>query len=108
MSRIELQLVAENSALFTKKFAVWLPENFVVYDAFVDETFKLIERGFTHYSARTILHYLRHHTAISQHSNDGWKLNNDYSPYMARLFDLMHPHLSGLFEYRETPAVFYR
>ncbi len=105
MCRIELQVIADNSEMFTKKFAGWLPDNFHVYDAFVLEAHKLIERGFDHYSARTILHYLRHRSALIQHSNDGWKLNNDYSPYMARLFDLMHPHLAGLFEYRETPAV---
>jgi hypothetical protein len=108
MRRVELQRVADNGELFTKRFAAWLPENLHVYDAFVDEAFKLIECGFSHYSARTILHYLRHHSAITQRSNDGWRLNNDYSPYLARLFDLMHPHLSGLFEYRETPAVRYR
>lgn len=97
--------MAQNEGLFTKKFAAWLPNNFHVYDAFVEETLKIIRHGFSHYSARTILHYLRHHTAVSENSNSQWKLNNDYSPYMARLFDLMHPHLAGLFEFRETPAV---
>lgn len=108
MCRTELQVLADNSELFTKKFAAWLPDNFHVYDAFVDETFKIIACGFEHYSARTILHYLRHHSAVTENSSAGWKLNNDYSPYMARLFDLMNPHLAGLFEYRETPATGYR
>lgn len=105
MCRIELSVAAEHEELFTPKFLAWLPANFHVYDAFCEETLKVIGLGFSHYSARTILHYLRHHTALAECNSEGWKLNNDFSPYLARLFDLMNPHLAGLFEYRHTPAV---
>lgn len=94
--------------MFTDKFIAWLPDNWHVWDAFVEETFKIIACNTRHYSARTILHYLRHHTTVTERSDSGWKLNNDYSPYLARLFDLKYPQLAGLFEYRETPAVFYK
>lgn len=104
MCRAELKVVAEHSALFTEQFAAWLPDNLHVYDAFADEAHRVIAMGFGHYSARTILHYLRHHSAVTERDAAGWKLNDHYSPYLARLFDLLNPHLAGLFEYRQTPA----
>ena len=60
--------------------------------------------GFKHYSARTILHVLRHHSAL-QENGTPWKVNDHASPYLARLFDLRYPAHAGLFEKRETKAV---
>lgn len=87
--------------VFPKDFIDWIPHNWHVYDAFVGEAFNVIDLGFKHYSSRTIIHFLRHHSAVREQS--GWKLNNDHSPYLARLFDLQFPHLTGLWEYRDTP-----
>lgn len=89
---------------FTDDFLAYLPENLHVYDAFEREALKVIRRGFEHYSARTILHVLRHHSALEENGSR-WKLNDHVSPYLARLFDLMHPAHAGLFEFRETKAV---
>ena len=44
---------------------------------------------------------MRHETNIQQRTS-GWKLDNDYSPYFARLFDLLNPSKVGLWEYRTT------
>ena len=89
---------------FTTEFADYLPENVHVWDAFEREAFAVIRNGFKHYSARTILHVMRHHSATAETGSE-WKLNNNVSPYFARLFDLMHPVHAGLFEKRETKAV---
>ena len=96
-----LELAAEHEELFSKEFVKWLPDNLHVWEAFCDQAFKIRKTGFKHYSARTIVHYLRHHSAITEASGQ-WKINNNYSPYLARLFDKRFPNLAGLWEYRET------
>ena len=94
----------ENKHLFTTEFMEFLPSNLHGYEAFEREARKIIARGFKHYSARTIIHVLRHHSALEQIGGD-WKLNNNISPYLARLWVLMNPQHAGLFEFRETKAV---
>lgn len=82
-------------------FLEWLPENIHVWDAFVAETFKVIRRGFKHYSSYTIVEFLRHHTAVSE-SGAVYKINNNHRPYLPRLFEIVYPQHAGLFEYRTT------
>ena len=86
---------------FADEFLEWLPVNLHVWDAFVDEAKKIINRGFKHYSARTIICVMRHHSAVAEKDGE-YKINNNHSPYFARLFDLMYPQHAGLWEYRET------
>lgn len=93
-----------HSERFTPDFLAYLPENLHVYDAFEREALKVARRGFKHYSARTIIEVLRHHSALEE-SGGAWKLNNDNTPYLARLFGLMNPALECLFEFREAKAV---
>lgn len=94
-------ILANHADQFTDEFVNWLPENTHIWDAFVSEAFKIRQKGFKHYSARTIVHFLRHHSAL-QENGSGWKINNNHSPYLARLFDLRYPHAAGLWEYRTT------
>jgi hypothetical protein len=95
------QLHAER---FTADFLAFLPDNLHVYEAFEREALTIARRGWKHYSARTILHVLRHHSAVAEVNGEGWKLNNNISPYLARLFVLMNPLHAGLFEFREAKA----
>ncbi len=99
-----LVVMAQYQGLFTPAFRAWLPDNLHVYDAFEAEAMKLVRRGVKHYSARTIVHVLRHHSAVQEVAGDGWKINDHHSPYLARLFDLLNPQHVGLWEYRETKA----
>lgn len=86
---------------FSDEFLNWLPHNMHVWRAFELEAFRVHARGFRHYSARTIVHVLRHHTAVAEAEADRhWKVNNNHSPYLARLFDLVHPDKAGMWEYR--------
>lgn len=82
------------------EFDTWLEENQHIFDAFCLEALKAKARGFEHYSARTIIEFLRHHTNLREASG-GFKINNDAVPYMARLFGQLHPNLSCFFEYRK-------
>lgn len=99
MCRIELDLVGRHEHRFPDDFIDWLPDNLHVWDAFEDEVFTVIEARFSHYSARTILHFLRHHSAVRE-AGGAWKINDHHSPYLGELFDLKHPELAGLWEKR--------
>lgn len=100
-----LALARMHAEKFTSDFLErWLPENLHVWTAFELEAMHVIRAGFKHYSARTILHVLRHHSALQEKGGQGWKINDHVSPYLARLFDLMNPEHAGLFEFREAKA----
>ena len=96
-----VNLADTNIDQFSNEFLDWLPNNLHVYYAFEEEVMKIIKKGFKHYSARTIVHVLRHHSAVSENGSE-WKINDHHSPYLARLFDLAYPNHAGLFEYRLT------
>lgn len=100
-----LALARMHAEQFTPEFLAYLPDNLHVYTAFEREALRIVARGFAHYSARTILHVLRHHSALEEDAGGQWKLNNNVSPYLARLFALDHPAHEDLFEYREAKAV---
>lgn len=95
-----LQLAENNIDEFTDEFLEWLPENIHIVHAFKREAFRVIYKGYKHYSGRTILEVLRHHSALEE-KDGAWKLNNNHIPYLCRLFGLMHPEHADLFEYRE-------
>lgn len=96
------RLIADNREQFSDEFVEWFPKNAHVWKAFVQETHAIISVGFKHYSARTIIHVLRHHSAIEE-AGTAWKISNNSSPYMARLFALAYPHHADIFRYKETP-----
>lgn len=90
--------------LFTRDFLAYLPENLHVFEAFEREALKVAARGFKHYSARTIVEVLRHHSALAETGDGPWKLNDWRTPYLARLFALMQPGHADLFEFRQAKA----
>lgn len=96
-----VHVVLINDDQFSDDFIEWIPENTHIYTAFQREAFRVLYKGFKHYSGRTILEVLRHHSALEE--KDGqWKINNNHTPYLCRLFGLMHPQHADLFEYREV------
>ncbi len=99
---ITSEIIESNRESFSKEFLEWFPENKHIWRAFVIEAHKVIDAGFKHYSARTIIHVLRHHSAISEAGGE-WKINNNISPYLARLFALCYPAHADLFSFRSTP-----
>ena len=95
-------LVRGYSLKFPAGFAEWLAQNLQVYDAFEAEALSVAARR-EHYSARTIIEFLRHHTLLAE-AGDGWKLDNDMAPGLARLFAAAHPRHANLFEFRDRAA----
>ena len=80
-------------------FDLWLEDNQHIWEAFEKQALLVSQRGFKHYSARTIVEFLRHHTAISEEGSL-WKINDHAIPHLSRLFMKVHPEYKGLFETR--------
>ena len=99
-----VNIMRNHADQFTRDFVDWLPSNMHIFNAFSNEAFKLIKMGREHYSAYTIVEFLRHHTALTETTGE-WKINNNYRPYLARLFGLCHPQRAYFFELRETKKV---
>lgn len=102
---LEIRTAREHADRFTAEFLEYLPDNLHVYRAFERESMRVATRGFKHYSARTIIEVLRHHSALEESGCGVWKLNDHSTPYLARLFALLHPEWRDLFEFREAKAV---
>lgn len=75
-----------------------------LYLAFVAEAQRVKREGFKHYSARTIVHDLRHRTCVT----DGsllWKIDNRVSPFLARRLMREKPaEFGSWFETRKSAA----
>lgn len=104
MERTPVEVAQAHHNLFTPEFLEYLPDNTHVYAAFEREAKRVVARGFAHYSARTIVEVLRHHTALQEVDQTPRKLNDHNTPYLARLFSLMNPANAGLFEFRVAKA----
>lgn len=95
-----LKIVNDNNEEYPEDFAEWLIENFHIWLEFEDETFKLISQGYLHHSARSIVCFLRHCSMVRER-NSKYKINNNHSPYLGRLFETLHQTHFGIFERRE-------
>lgn len=94
-----LRRVQTNHSLFRPDFLEWLEANFPVWERFEREANRVYDNGRTHYSARTIIEWMRHETDAREVGGD-WKINNSQVPMLARLFALMWPERKDLFEFR--------
>lgn len=102
MTPAQLCLLAASNPEIPVPFIVWLGDNTHIWEAFEAEALKVIARGHERYSSKTILEFLRHHSLLQENSGSPWKLNNDHTPYLARLFAMVHPQHAGLFTYRSV------
>ena len=100
-----VQLAQTHKEQFTDDFLKWLTYNVHVWLAFEKEAVRAVGRGLKHYSARTIIEWLRHNSAVRGVADD-WKLNDHITPYMARLFRLKYPEYEDFFELRKTKKVY--
>jgi hypothetical protein len=95
---VKLAVLAKTDREIPNSYCDWLIGNIHVWEAFEQETFNVIAKGFKHYSARTIIHYLRHYSEIGEQCSK-FKIKNGHSPYLARLFALIHPEHKEIFSY---------
>lgn len=105
MNRIAIiSHVIAYSGEYRAGFAAWLDENWEVFENFCAQADLMWEvYGRTHYSARTIVEYLRHWSATREVGGE-YKINDWWTPHMARLYIAIHPEREGFFELREKKA----
>lgn len=96
-----VSMVKRNHDIFPDEFYHAILGNSHVYEAFEREALSIVGVGFKHYSARTIIEFLRHHSSTKE-SDGAWKLNDHACPYLSRLFALLNPTHADLFAFRET------
>jgi hypothetical protein len=93
-----VRFVRARAEMFNPGFAEWLQENPHIWERFKAEADR-VRRRRDHYSARTIVHFLRHETALSEAGGE-FKINNNASPDMARLYMATTPGAEAFFETR--------
>ena len=74
-----------------------------VYALFRELASEVIRAGRVRFSARTIWHRMRWYAAFET-TDEEFKLNNNHSPYYARLWLKDHPQYPGFFELRGGPS----
>jgi hypothetical protein len=100
MTPAQLCLIAATHPDIPVGFVIWIGNNIAIWEAFEAEALKVVAKGHEHYSSKTILEFLRHHSMLSENTDSPWKLNNNLTPYLARLFAMVHPSHASLFAYR--------
>lgn len=84
-----------------ERFHASYPEVFALFERF---TLEAIAAGATDCGAKAIWERVRWETRIREKRSDAecFRLNNNYTPYMARLFIQRHPEFDGLFATRKV------
>ncbi len=73
-----------------------------VWELFASYAWQLIRAGRRHYSARAVIHRIRWHMDVETVGGDGFKINNNHSPYYARMFRRKFPLYGAFFHVREV------
>lgn len=84
-------------------FIVWLPQNMHVYREFERRTMLRIDRGQMHIGAKDIAEDVRFKSPVAEKTILGdpkFKLNNNYTAYLPRVFMRCHPQYANRFELR--------
>jgi hypothetical protein len=92
------------AAYFRPDFLLWLAENEPIYQQFERQTLSLIDAGWAHFSARTIVEEIRHYTRHREGGACSFKINDHAAPDLARVFAVRHPQYAQLWEYRRPDS----
>lgn len=95
---------AFNFTGYRPEFVQWMNENPTIWERFQREANRIWNRGRRHYSARTIVEYIRHETSLYEQGGD-FKINNNMTPDLARFYLELHPERAELFELRRLRKV---
>jgi hypothetical protein len=79
-----------------ERFHAQHPEVYVLFDRYAKQA---IARGYKRFSSDAILHRIRWQAAIEAKVKP-YKINNDYTPYYARLWMKQNPGWEDFFELR--------
>jgi hypothetical protein len=92
------ELPEKPAPIFRQGFLAWCAANMDIVERFFSEADRVWDSGRRHYSARTIIHYMRHESALVDSTGE-YKINNNVSPDLARLYMRAYPD-RRLFELR--------
>ena len=98
-----LRVIDANPEVFRVDFRAWLEVGWKVWLAFEREAIAVaaVRR---HWSANTIIEYLRHQTMLRDPTDESYKFNDRWTSSMARLFVMVHVRHQHLFEFRERQS----
>lgn len=97
----QLTIFDELDEVITSKFKAYHNKHREVYELFKKLTFDAKKNGHKHFSARGIFQVMRYKIG-GNIKEDGFKYNNNYTPYYVRLFEHEHPEIIGFFEKRKV------
>ena len=86
------------------QFKEYHADNPQVYELFKRYAFQLINRGFQHYSSKSLFERIRWHNSVEV-VNSSFKLNNNYTAYYSRLFAKDFPEHASFFQTRDLISV---
>jgi len=87
-----------------RNFAQFHHQNPHVYRGLRDLALRLRRAGRDHYGIKALFEVLRYEHALTTISDDGLKLNNNYTALYARKLMEEEPELTGFFQLRERIA----
>lgn len=96
----QLDIFADMPAAENSQFQQYHKKHPEVYQTFVKLTLQTIKKGFKRFSARGIFQVMRW-LRKGEIKDDGYKYNNNYTPYYVRLFEHDYPMHVGFFEKRK-------
>ena len=85
---------------FTEQFCQYHLDNPHIYIEFKKLALRLIRKGRKHYGAKAIFEVIRFNNALK--GNDQLKINNNFTPYYARLFAKDYPKHKDFFNTRKS------
>jgi len=96
-----MQLELHKHSVLEKQFLAFHSENLQVYDKLVELAFILKDRGHRKIGIAMLFEQLRWLYAMETTDMGGFKLNNNYRAFYARMLMERNPALNGFFEIRE-------
>ena len=87
------------------RFEKFHAQNPHIYEAFVRFARQARAAGYAHYGCHAIMQRVRWHMEIETRSDDGFKINNDFSSRYARRIMEQEPDLKGFFVTRRLEVL---
>lgn len=104
VKEMAFEFIARWPMKFRHDFAPWLAENWHIWLAFEREANRVWMMGRHHYAARRIIEWLRHETALREVEPSEFKINDHFTPDLARLYLTFYPERAGFFELRQADS----
>jgi hypothetical protein len=79
-------------------------ENSLLWTAFEEKALEIISLGKKHYGARAVIEIVRYER-LRLGASDGFKINDNFIAYYARIFEFLHPQYNGFFQMRKIKGL---